>query len=132
MEGNIPLMEQKTNYKIKGKIGEGGMATVFLAHDVALNRDVAIKVLRVDPRLKLSEESKNEIILRFQQEAQAAARLNHPNIVSIYHVGRRRNQHFIVMEYLRGKSLAQMMQASLHCPGLRPPEGSHPPGHQAR
>jgi tRNA A-37 threonylcarbamoyl transferase component Bud32 len=109
-------MEQKTNYKIKGKIGEGGMATVFLAHDVALNRDVAIKVLRVDPRLKLSEESKNEIILRFQQEAQAAARLNHPNIVSIYHVGRRRNQHFIVMEYLRGKSLAQMMQASPRFP----------------
>ena len=109
-------MEQKTSYKIKGKIGEGGMATVFLAHDVALNRDVAIKVLRVDPRLKLSEESKNEIILRFQQEAQAAARLNHPNIVSIYHVGRRRNQHFIVMEYLRGKSLAQMMQASTRFP----------------
>ena len=106
-------MDPKSNYKIKGKIGEGGMATVFLAHDVALNRDVAIKVMRVDPRLRLSEEAKNEIVLRFQQEAQAAARLNHPNIVSIYHVGKRRNQHFIVMEYLRGKSIAQLLQSGI-------------------
>jgi len=109
-------MEPKSSYKIKGKIGEGGMATVFLAHDVALNRDVAIKVLRVDPRLKLSDETKDEIILRFQQEAQAAARLNHPNIVSIYHVGKKRNQHFIVMEYLRGKSLAHMIQSRTRLP----------------
>jgi len=106
-------MDPKSNYKIKGKIGEGGMATVFLAHDVALNRDVAIKVMRVDPRLRLSEEAKNEIVLRFQQEAQAAASLNHPNIVSIYHVGKRRNQHFIVMEYLRGKSIAQLLQSGI-------------------
>ena len=109
-------MEPKSSYKIKAKIGEGGMATVFLAHDVALNRDVAIKVLRVDPRLKLSDETKDEILLRFQQEAQAAARLNHPNIVSIYHVGKRRNQHFIVMEYLRGKSLAHMIQSRTRLP----------------
>jgi serine/threonine-protein kinase len=109
-------MEPKSNYKIKDKIGEGGMATVFLAHDVALDRDVAIKVLRIDPRLRLSEEAKNEIVLRFQQEAQAAARLNHPNIVSIYHVGKRRNQHFIVMEYLRGQSIAQLLQSRTRFP----------------
>jgi serine/threonine protein kinase len=109
-------MEPKSSYKIKGKIADGGMATVFLAHDAALNRDVAIKVLRVDPRLKLSEEAKNEIILRFQQEAQAAARLSHPNIVSIYHVGKKRNQHFIVMEYLRGKSLGQLFHSGKRFP----------------
>jgi len=109
-------MEPKTNYKIKAKIGEGGMATVYLAHDVALNRDVAIKVLRIDPRLKLTEEAKKETVLRFQQEAQAAARLNHPNIVSIYHVGKRRNQHYIVMEYLKGKSLAQLLKSGMKLP----------------
>jgi len=109
-------MDPRANYKIKSKIGEGGMATVYLARDVALNRDVAIKVLRIDPRLGLSEEATNEIVLRFQQEAQAAARLNHPNIVSIYHVGKRRNQHYIVMEYLRGKSIAQLIQSRTKFP----------------
>ena len=109
-------MEPKANYKIKSKIGEGGMATVYLAHDVALNRDVAIKVLRIDPRRKLSEEAKNEAVLRFQQEARAAARLNHPNIVSIYHVGKRRNQHYIVMEYLKGKSIDQLLKSGMKSP----------------
>jgi tRNA A-37 threonylcarbamoyl transferase component Bud32 len=109
-------MEPKTNYKIKGKIGEGGMATVYLAYDVALDRDVAIKVLRIDPRRKLGAEAKNEILLRFQQEAQAAARLNHPNIVSIFHVGKRRNQHFIVMEYLKGQSFAQLLKSGKALP----------------
>lgn len=106
-------MDPKTNFKIKSKIGAGGMATVYLAHDMALNRDVAIKVLRIDPRLKLSQEAKNEKVLRFQQEAQAAARLNHPNIVSIYHVGKMRNQHYIVMEYLKGNSFAQLLKSGM-------------------
>ncbi len=109
-------MDTRANYKIKAKIGEGGMATVYLAHDVALNRDVAIKVLRIDPRLKLSQEARNEITLRFQQEAQAAARLNHPNIVSIYHVVKSRKQRYIVMEYLRGKSIAQLFQSKKKFP----------------
>ncbi len=109
-------MDPKTNYKIKKKIGAGGMASVYLAHDVALNRDVAIKVLQIDPGLKLSQEARNEAILRFQQEAQAAARLNHPNIVSIYHVGKMRNQHYIVMEYLRGKSFAELLKSRTEFP----------------
>jgi serine/threonine-protein kinase len=104
-------MDPKTNYKIKTKIGAGGMASVYLAHDVALNRDVAIKVLQIDPRLKLSQEARDEAVLRFQQEAQAAARLNHPNIVSIYHVGKMQNQHYIVMEYLKGRSFGQLLKS---------------------
>jgi serine/threonine-protein kinase len=109
-------MDPKTNFKIKKKIGAGGMASVYLAHDVALSRDVAIKVLQIDPGLKLSQESRNETVLRFQQEAQAAARLNHPNIVSIYHVGKMRNQHYIVMEYLKGKSFAQLLKSRTEFP----------------
>jgi serine/threonine protein kinase len=109
-------MDSKTNYKIKRKIGEGGMASVYLAHDVALNRDVAIKVLQIDPGLKKSQEARNETVLRFQQEAQAAARLNHPNIVSIYNVGKMRNQHYIVMEYLKGSSFAQLLKSRTEFP----------------
>jgi serine/threonine-protein kinase len=109
-------MDPRANYKIKKKIGAGGMASVYLAHDVALNRDVAIKVLQIDPGLKLSQERRNEVILRFQQEAQAAARLNHPNIVSIYHVGKMRNQHYIVMEYLKGRSFAQLLKSRTEFP----------------
>ena len=106
-------MDPKTNYKIKRKIGVGGMATVYLAQDVALNRDVAIKVLQIDPGVKLSKEARTQKVLRFQQEAQAAARLNHPNIVSVYHVGKMRNQHYIVMEYLKGKSFAQLLKSGM-------------------
>jgi serine/threonine-protein kinase len=109
-------MDPRSNYKIKKKIGAGGMASVYLAHDVALNRDVAIKVLQIDPGLKLSKEARNEAILRFQQEAQAAARLNHPNIVSIYHVGKMRNQHYIVMELLKGRSFVQLLNSRKEFP----------------
>ena len=59
-------MDPKTNYKIKRKIGVGGMATVYLAQDVALNRDVAIKVLQIDPGLKLSKEARNQKVLRWK------------------------------------------------------------------
>ncbi len=83
---------------------------------MALDRDVAIKVHRIDPKSGLSEEARVESVLRFQPEAQAAARLNHPNIVSIYHVGKMRDQHDIVMEYLRGKSIAQVLKPGREFP----------------
>ncbi len=87
------------------------MSTVYLAHDTRLDRDVAVKVLRIDPRLGLEEMGRKEIILRFQQEGKAAARLNHPNIVSIYQVGQQREQYYIVMEYLDGPSLGRLMKS---------------------
>jgi serine/threonine-protein kinase len=104
-------MADRPNYKIKRRIGSGGMSTVYLAHDTRLDRDVAVKVLKMDPRLALKETGKREIILRFQQEAKAAARLNHPNIVSIHHVGRQGDQYYIVMEYLDGPSLGHLMKS---------------------
>ncbi len=104
-------MVAKSNYKIKKKIGSGGMSTVYLAHDTRLDRDVAVKVLRIDPRLGLEDAGRKEIILRFQQEAKAAARLNHPNIVSIHHVGQQGDQHYIVMEYLEGLSLGHLIKS---------------------
>jgi serine/threonine protein kinase len=109
-------MTERSPYEIKRKIGEGGMGAVYLAFDRKLNREVAIKVLRFDPALKISEEKKREIELRFHKEAQAAARLNHPNIVSIYHVGQSKGQPFIVMEFLKGKSLDKFINEDKKLP----------------
>jgi len=105
-------MPNGSNYKIKKTIGSGGMSTVYLAQDTRLDRDVAVKVLRIDPKLGLGEKGRKEIILRFRQEAKAAARLNHPNIVSIYHVGQQGEQYYIIMEYLDGSSLGYLMKSA--------------------
>ncbi|MCU0284836.1 MAG: protein kinase [Acidobacteria bacterium] len=89
-----------SNYKIIGKLGAGGMATVYKAHELSLNRIVALKVL--SPRL--SEDA--DFIKRFHREAQAAAQLNHPNIVHIYAIGEEEGFHYFAMEYLKGKPLS--------------------------
>ncbi|MGQ9653513.1 MAG: serine/threonine-protein kinase [Thermodesulfobacteriota bacterium] len=102
-------MAKPPTYRIVEKIGEGGMGVVYRAEDQVLHRDVAIKVLRIDPERKLSSEKIQEIQRRFQREAQAAARLNHPNIVSVYQVGSSGSQPYMVMEYLKGRSLVEVM-----------------------
>lgn len=91
-------------YEIIRSIGEGGMANVYLATDIILNRLVAVKILRGD----LSEDEK--FIRRFQREAIAASSLNHPNIVEIYDVGEDNDKHFIVMEYIEGKTLKNLIK----------------------
>lgn len=106
-------MNKSPNYRILEKIGEGGMGVVYRAHDNRLNREVAIKVLRVDPSRRLAPEKVREIQARFYKEAQAAARLNHPNIVAIHQVGHSGGQPYIVMEYLRGKNLLEKMEEPL-------------------
>lgn len=102
-------MAKPPTYRIVEKIGEGGMGVVYRAEDQVLHRDVAIKVLRIDPERNLSSEKIQEIQRRFQREAQAAARLNHPNIVSVYQVGSSGSQPYMVMEYLKGRSLVEVM-----------------------
>ena len=87
-------------YELEEKIGSGGMAEVYKAHDNSLDRTVAVKILHEAFR------SDEEFIKKFQREAKAAARLSHPNIVSIYDVGvEGHNEYYIVMEYVEGKSL---------------------------
>lgn len=103
-------MKETPHYRIVEKIGEGGMGVVYRALDTRLNREVAIKVLRIDPARKLSSAKVKEIRARFYKEAQAAARLNHPNIVSIFQVSHSAGQPYIVMEYLKGKSLLERME----------------------
>ena len=90
-------------YHIVKRLGVGGMADVYLAHDAFLNREVAIKTLRAS--MAMDPVS----LLRFQREANASSQLNHPNIVEIYDVGEEDSDHYIVMEYIKGKTLKELI-----------------------
>jgi serine/threonine-protein kinase len=91
-------------YQLVRRIGRGGMAEVHLAHDILLDRDVALKILfpehAVDPNF----------VERFRREAQAVAGLNHPNIVSVYDWGQIGNTYFMAMEYVEGRTLADLIR----------------------
>lgn len=97
---------QKINerYEIIRAIGEGGMANVYLGYDTILDRNVAIKILRGD----LSNDEK--FVRRFQREALSASSLAHPNIVEMYDVGEDDGLYYIVMEYVDGKTLKQLLK----------------------
>ena len=97
---------QKINdrYEIIRSIGEGGMANVYLGYDTILDRNVAIKILRGD----LSSDKK--FVRRFQREALSASSLAHPNIVEMYDVGEDDGIYYIVMEYVDGKTLKQLLK----------------------
>ncbi len=91
-------------YELEEKIGSGGMADVYKAHDRLLARPVAVKILHEAYRADV------EFIERFHREAKSAARLSHPNIVSIYDVGVAGNDHYIVMEYVQSSTLKKKIQ----------------------
>ena len=91
-------------YEIIKSIGEGGMANVYLAQDTFLDRKVAVKVLRGD----LANDEK--FIRRFQREAYNASSLSHPNIVEMYDVGEDNGTYYIVMEYVEGRTLKQLLK----------------------
>lgn len=97
---------QKINdrYQIIKSIGEGGMANVYLAYDTILDRSVAVKVLRGD----LATDEK--FVRRFQREALSASSLSHPNIVEVYDVGEDNGNYFIVMEYIEGRHLKELIK----------------------
>ena len=92
------------HYKIIEKLGEGGMGVVYLAEDTKLKRDVAIKFL---PRYISANEEERQ---RFKIEAQAAASLNHPNIATIHAIEESDDQLFIVMEFIDGKELKDVVK----------------------
>ncbi|SDQ61885.1 serine/threonine protein kinase [Virgibacillus subterraneus] len=92
-------------YQIGETIGGGGMANVYLANDTILNRDVAVKVLRLD------YANDEEFIARFDREAQSATSLSHPNVVNIYDVGEEDHILYMVMEYVDGMTLKEYIQS---------------------
>ncbi len=96
--------KQLAGYRVLRKLGQGGMATVYKAHEDSLNRVVALKVIG----LHLSESA--QFIERFKREAQAAAQLSHPNIVQVYAIGEENGVHFFAMEYVKGRSLREIIE----------------------
>ncbi len=96
---------QVSHYRIIDRVGSGGMGEIFLAEDISLGRNVALKFLPVDYALN------EEATARFQREAQAVAKLSHPNIITIYEVGEYERRPFIAMEYVEGHSLHQLIHA---------------------
>lgn len=102
-------MNKIGKYVIIEELGRGGMGIVYKALDPDINRQVAIKLIRNE---LLSEGSQGDKMLRqFQIEARAAGRLSHPNIATIYEVGRQDDQTYIVMQYIQGRSLRKTMEA---------------------
>ncbi len=108
MTTDTPRPVLNDRYEITSRLGRGGMADVFLATDLLLNRPVAIKALfpefATDPNF----------VERFRREAQSAANLNHPNIVSVYDWGTYHNTYYMAMEYVEGRTLADMLRAKGH------------------
>lgn len=94
-----PGYELNYRYKIIESLGEGGMANVYLAHDLVLDRDVSVKLLRLDLRDDPSTKR------RFEREAMAATQLNDPHIVGVYDVGEEHGIQYMVMEYVKGTDL---------------------------
>ncbi|HXQ30223.1 MAG TPA: protein kinase [Gemmatimonadales bacterium] len=90
-------------YRIERVLGKGGMGTVFLAHDLALEREVAIKVLPPD----VAQD--DQVVRRFQQEAKTSAKLDHPNIIPIYRVESEDGLNYFVMKYISGTSLEDVL-----------------------
>ena len=90
-------------WRIEGKIGQGGMGSVFVATDIALERKVAIKALASE---LCGDE---EFVARFEREAKATANLEHPNVILVYGVGRHQGRPFLVMKWLQGESLARRL-----------------------
>ncbi len=97
-------------YELEHKLGEGGMATVYRGRDQRLNRQVAIKVLHSH------YASDPDFLQRFEHEAQAAALLNHPNVVNVYDVGQDGTMHYIVMEYVEGINLKTLINQAAPLP----------------
>ncbi len=107
------MIEQQVfnnRYKLDRTLGEGGMARVYLGVDTLLRRRVAIKVLREQ------YAADEDFVQRFYQEAESAAKLSHPNIVNTYDVGREGNVYYIVMEWVDGPSLAELLATDERLP----------------
>jgi len=110
-------MDKIGKYKILGTLGKGGMGIVYKALDPDIEREVAIKTIRFDNFQEGTQ--KDDLMARFIREARAAGKLNHPNIVTVYDVGREEDLTYIVMQYIEGQSLQALIDSGKR---LLPPE----------
>jgi len=111
MSSNMPVVNDR--YRVERSVGRGGMAEVFLAHDLLLDRPVALKVL--------FPEYANDpnFVERFRREAQSAAGLTHPNVVAVYDWGKVNNTYFIAMEFVQGRTLASILKEKLRLTAMQ-------------
>ena len=100
------VSETLSHYRIIKRLGAGGMGEVYLADDTKLRRKVALKLLSSDVT------QKPNLLHRFEQEAQAASALNHPNILTIYEFGEEKGAHFIATEFVDGETLHKRIARS--------------------
>ncbi|HEU0283027.1 MAG TPA: serine/threonine-protein kinase, partial [Gallionella sp.] len=106
------MISQLGRYEVIGELGQGAMGVVYKAKDPLIDRIVAIKTIS----LNLAMEEKDEYEARFYQEAKAAGRLNHPNIVTIYDVGKSGDVAYIAMEFLQGRELRDILNENARLP----------------
>jgi serine/threonine protein kinase len=119
MTEDLLLGQQLDEYRLEALLGRGGMARVYRGLDVRLKRYAAIKV--IDPPFRDS----SEYVRRFEREAQAIARLEHPHIVRLYRYGEAQGVLYMAMQYIEPDH-----SRSVPCPGLRAQQRGHPPRHQ--
>ena len=100
----IHLPEQFGRYRVLGKLGQGGMGTVYLAHDSKLDRQVAVKTPRFD------HHPRSDAVERFHRESRAMAKLHHRNVCAIHDVGQIGEMHFLTMEYIEGETLLERLE----------------------
>jgi tetratricopeptide (TPR) repeat protein/tRNA A-37 threonylcarbamoyl transferase component Bud32 len=105
-----PTLGRFGNYELLGELGRGGMGVVYQARQFGANRIVALKVIRRDRLEALPRDSQTSALDRFRNEAQAAARLEHDNIVTVYEVGEVDGEQFFSMRYVEGQSLAELLR----------------------
>jgi len=104
-------MESKiAQYDILGELGRGGMGVVYDAIDPRLDRHVAIKVIELPNDPNMTEATRMELVERFKREAKASAKLNHPHIVSIFDFGEYEGRYYMVMEFLQGRNLSELLK----------------------
>jgi tetratricopeptide (TPR) repeat protein len=102
-DGELPIDAQVGRFVVMGRLGRGGMGVVYRAHDPALDRDVALKLLRAD---RLEGEGAEAASVRLEREARAIARIRHPNVVAVHDVGTFAGRVFLTMELVEGETLA--------------------------
>ncbi len=109
-QSTVELSGELGRYKILGRLGEGGMGAVFLAHDSQFDHKVALKV----PRFTSADDG--QTIQRFYREARAAIKLRHSNLCPVYDVGEISGQHYLVMAYIEGRPLSAFINPSRPLP----------------